>query len=95
MTQLVARDPAADWYADVPRSIARHAFLGLALMALAFGGFALWAFTAPLAAAVIAPGSFVATGRSKIVRHAEPFSRPDPDASETAPAMPPSESLRG
>ena len=36
-----------------------------------FGGFGTWAFTAPLAAAVIAQGSFVATGQNKIVQHLE------------------------
>ena len=40
-------------------------------MVLAFGGFGAWAFRAPLAAAVIAQGSFVATGRNKIIQHLE------------------------
>lgn len=71
MNDLVLHDPAADWYADVPRSIRRHALCGLLLMVLGFGGFAYWSFTAPLAAAVIAPGSFVATGRNKVVQHLE------------------------
>jgi HlyD family secretion protein len=44
---------------------------GLVLMAVAFGGFGAWAFRAPLAAAVIAQGSFVATGQNKIVQHLE------------------------
>ena len=71
MTDLVAIDPAHDWYAEVPRSIRKHAILGIALMAAAFGSFGYWSFTAPLAAAVIAQGSFVATGRNKIVQHLE------------------------
>jgi len=62
---------AAEWYDEVPRSIARHVVFGLALMASAFGGFGLWAFRAPLAAAVIAQGSFVATGQNKIIQHLE------------------------
>ncbi len=33
--------------------------------------FGTWAFTAPLAAAVIAQGSFVATGQNKILQHLE------------------------
>lgn len=67
-----ARIPdAAEWYADVPRSISGHVTFGLALMLVAFGGFGLWAFGAPLAAAVIAQGSFVATGQNKIVQHLE------------------------
>ena len=40
-------------------------------MAVAFGGFGVWAFRAPLAAAVISQGSFVATGQNKIVQHLE------------------------
>ena len=71
MAHLAAIDPAAEWWAETPRSIRRHAIAGLTLMALAFGGFGWWAFTAPLAAAVIAQGSFVATGRNSIVQHLE------------------------
>ncbi|CUH40070.1 Type I secretion system membrane fusion protein PrsE [Jannaschia seosinensis] len=71
MTDIAAYDPSADWFAEVPRSIRRHAITGLSLMVLAFGGFGYWAFTAPLASAVIAPGSFVATGRNKVVQHLE------------------------
>lgn len=62
---------AGEWYRDVPRSIRRHVIFGLSLMVVAFGGFGVWAFGAPLAAAVIAQGSFVATGRNKIVQHLE------------------------
>lgn len=60
-----------DWYDSVPRSIAKQARIGLLLMALTFGGFGAWAFFAPLAAAVIAQGSFVAIGQNKIVQHLE------------------------
>lgn len=70
MTQSPAPDPH-QWYENVPRSITRHAIFGLTLMVLAFGGFSAWAFRAPLAAAVIAQGSFVATGRNKIIQHLE------------------------
>ncbi|MEM9584310.1 MAG: HlyD family type I secretion periplasmic adaptor subunit [Pseudomonadota bacterium] len=59
------------WYAEVPRSVTRFAVLGILLMVMTFGGFGAWAFRAPLAAAVIAQGSFVATGRNKIVQHLE------------------------
>ncbi|AUM75365.1 HlyD family type I secretion periplasmic adaptor subunit [Paracoccus jeotgali] len=58
-------------YSAVPRSTRWHMLLGLLLLALSFGGFGVWAFRAPLAAAVMAPGSFVATGRNKIVQHLE------------------------
>ena len=59
------------WYAEVPRSIRWHTLVGIALTLLFFGGFGTWAATAPLASAVIAQGSFVATGSNKIVQHLE------------------------
>ncbi|WP_109313363.1 HlyD family type I secretion periplasmic adaptor subunit [Ruegeria sp. AU67] len=64
------KDPAV-WYAEVPRSIHRFVTVGLILLVVCFGGFGVWSFSAPLAAAVIAQGSFVATGRNKIVQHLE------------------------
>jgi HlyD family secretion protein len=60
-----------EWHHDVPRSIRKHAIFGILLFIIAFGGFGTWAFQAPLAAAVISQGSFVATGRNKIVQHLE------------------------
>ncbi|TKT69302.1 HlyD family type I secretion periplasmic adaptor subunit [Aquamicrobium sp. LC103] len=60
-----------EWYADVPRSISKQTIVGLALLTVCFGGFGTWAMTAPLAAAVITQGSFVATGQNKIVQHLE------------------------
>ncbi len=60
-----------EWHYDVPRSIKYQTVIGLLLIVLTFGGFSLWAFRAPLAAAVIAQGSFVATGQNKIVQHLE------------------------
>ncbi|MFP1645893.1 HlyD family type I secretion periplasmic adaptor subunit [Pontitalea aquivivens] len=62
---------AAPWYDEVPRSIRTQVIFGLLVLAMAFGGFGVWAFTAPLAAAIMAPGSFVATGRNKMVQHLE------------------------
>lgn len=59
------------WYDDVPRSVTKHIIFGLSLMIFSLGGFGLWALRAPLAAAVISQGSFVATGRNKIVQHLE------------------------
>lgn len=64
-------ETASDWYSEVPRSIRKHTIFGIVLMAIAFGGFGYWALTAPLAAAVIAQGSFVATGQNKIIQHLE------------------------
>ena len=71
MADLTANGAAEEWYADVPRSVTKHAVVGMTLLVLAFGGFGLWAFRAPLAAAVIAQGSFVATGQNKIIQHLE------------------------
>ncbi|UUV06959.1 MULTISPECIES: HlyD family type I secretion periplasmic adaptor subunit [Ruegeria] len=65
-----ANDPEV-WYAEVPRSINRLMVIGLVMLVVCFGGFGVWSFSAPLAAAVIAQGSFVATGRNKIVQHLE------------------------
>ncbi len=60
-----------EWHHEVPRSIRKHAIIGITLLVVAFGGFGAWAFRAPLAAAIIAQGSFVATGQNKIVQHLE------------------------
>lgn len=61
----------ATWYDDVPRSIRGHVIFGTFLIISAFGGFGYWATQAPLAAAVVSQGSFIATGRNKIVQHLE------------------------
>lgn len=66
-----ARTEQIEWYSEVPRSIRLHTVIGLAILFTTFGGFGLWAATAPLASAVIAQGSFVATGNNKIVQHLE------------------------
>jgi HlyD family type I secretion membrane fusion protein len=71
MRELVTVGGHDQWYKDVPRSIRSQAIFGIALLVLSFGGFGVWAFRAPLAAAVIASGSFVATGQNKIVQHLE------------------------
>ena len=60
-----------EWYAEVPRSVRRHVLFGIGLIGLAFGGFGFWAATAPLAAAVISQGTFVATGQNKVIQHLE------------------------
>ncbi len=70
MSDLTVRSQP-EWFEAVPRSVRGHAVAGVALFALAFGGFGYWAFTAPLAAAVISQGSFVATGQNKIIQHLE------------------------
>lgn len=60
-----------EWYSEVPRSIRLYSFTGFAMLIASFGGFGYWAATAPLASAVIAQGSFVATGNNKIIQHLE------------------------
>lgn len=67
----IAHIDAREWYSDVPRSVSKFVTFGLLLLGFTFGGFGLWAFRAPLAAAVISQGSFVATGSNKIVQHLE------------------------
>jgi HlyD family secretion protein len=71
MSTSVAHVHDIEWYSDVPRSIRKQVLVGLLLVAIAFGGFGTWAATAPLAAAVISAGSFVATGENKVVQHLE------------------------
>ncbi len=66
-----AEEHAVEWYSEVPRSIKLHSMVGLALIVASFGGFGYWAFAAPLAAAIIAQGSFVANGNNKIIQHLE------------------------
>jgi HlyD family secretion protein len=60
-----------EWYSEVPRSIRLYSVSGFAILIASFGGFGYWAATAPLASAVIAQGSFVATGNNKVVQHLE------------------------
>lgn len=67
----IAKVHDIQWYADVPRSIWKQTTFGVVLLAITFGGFGGWALTAPLAAAVISQGRFVATGQNKIVQHFE------------------------
>lgn len=67
----IAKVHDIEWYSEVPRSIRKQLTVGMILLFVTFGGFGVWAFTAPLAAAVIAQGSFVATGRNKVVQHYE------------------------
>jgi HlyD family type I secretion membrane fusion protein len=70
-TNATARPEDIQWYREVPRSIRRQTIWGLALLGVTFGGFGTWAATAPLAAAVVTQGSFVATGKNKIIQHLE------------------------
>jgi HlyD family secretion protein len=59
------------WYENVPRSARLPIALGFVVL-LSWGiGFGAWAAIAPLASAVVASGSFVATGQNKQVQHLE------------------------
>ncbi|MET3854602.1 HlyD family type I secretion periplasmic adaptor subunit [Rhizobium sp. OAE497] len=70
-TSLQTVNNPVEWYSEVPRSIRYHTMIGLAVLIISFGSFGFWAGTAPLASAIIAQGSFVATGNNKIVQHLE------------------------
>lgn len=54
-----------------PPPIRRLAMIGLALAALGFGGFGVWAAVAPLASAAVAPGVIAADSNRKSVQHLE------------------------
>lgn len=71
MTTTLPAPQSTDWHVGLPRSVGKYTFAGFALISLFFGGFAIWGAMAPLASAVIAQGSFVATGSNKIVQHLE------------------------
>lgn len=60
-----------DWYRDVPRGTRKPITVGILIILVTFFGFGLWAVAAPMAGAVIASGTFVATGENKIVQHLE------------------------
>ncbi|WP_028481946.1 HlyD family type I secretion periplasmic adaptor subunit [Pseudovibrio exalbescens] len=61
----------SSWYTDVPRSTIFPVVASLVVVVVTFVGFGVWAGTAPMAGAVVASGSFVATGQNKIIQHLE------------------------
>ena len=61
----------ADWYEDVPRGVHRPALIGAFILLFGVAGFGYWASMAPIDGAVVAAGSFVATGQNKVVQHLE------------------------
>ena len=64
--------PAIDkWHESVPRTARFPVAFGLSILFVAGLGFGVWATMAPLASAVVASGSFVATGQNKQVQHLE------------------------
>ncbi|MEP3275748.1 MAG: HlyD family type I secretion periplasmic adaptor subunit [Stappiaceae bacterium] len=60
-----------EWYRDVPRGTKKPITMGVVIIVVTFFGFGFWAVAAPMAGAVIASGTFVATGENKIVQHLE------------------------
>src|SRR5437763_10083610 len=60
-----------EWYRGVPLSIKWPIVAGILLLFVGCGGFGLWAALAPLNGAVVAAGTFVATGQNKLVQHLE------------------------
>ncbi|MDJ1157717.1 HlyD family type I secretion periplasmic adaptor subunit [Chelatococcus sp. SYSU_G07232] len=60
-----------EWYADVPRSTRVPVAIGLFALVFGLAGFGIWASLAPIDGAVVAPGTFVATGQNKIIQHLE------------------------
>ncbi|MEL6374573.1 MAG: HlyD family type I secretion periplasmic adaptor subunit [Pseudomonadota bacterium] len=59
------------WYTEVPRSSRVPTITGFAILFAWAGGFGYWASAAPIDGAVVASGSFVATGQNKQVQHLE------------------------
>jgi HlyD family type I secretion membrane fusion protein len=65
------KDSIGEWYRGVPLSAKWPIFTGLAMLVVWLGCFGVWAGVAPLNSAVVAPGTFVATGQNKLVQHFE------------------------
>lgn len=59
------------WHRDVPRSSRNLCLFGFSILAILGFGFGAWAVYAPLEGAVVASGSFVATGQNKHIQHLE------------------------
>jgi HlyD family type I secretion membrane fusion protein len=59
------------WHRGVPVSANLPMLVGLGILVLCLGGFGVWAGVAPLTGAVIASGTFVATGQNKLIQHLE------------------------
>ena len=59
------------WHASLPRSTKFPTMAGIVIMAVTVMGFGVWGNTAPIAGAVVASGTFVATGQNKTIQHLE------------------------
>jgi len=65
------KDGIGEWYGGVPLSAKWPIFTGLAILVVWLGCFGVWAGVAPLNSAVVASGTFVATGQNKQIQHFE------------------------
>ena len=65
------KDSIGEWHRGVPLSAKWPIFAGLAILVVGLGCFGVWAGVAPLNSAVVASGTFVATGQNKLVQHFE------------------------
>jgi HlyD family secretion protein len=59
------------WHRGLTLSARWPTLVGVGILVLWIGGFGVWAGTAPMNGAVVAPGAFVATGQNKLVQHLE------------------------
>lgn len=59
------------WHREVPQSPRHATMLGVVVLCVGVLAFGMWAAFAPLNGAVVASGSFVATGQNKQVQHLE------------------------
>lgn len=59
------------WHRTVRSNVRWPTILGLTTLIVWAGGFGVWAGIAPLDGAVVAPGTFVATGQNKQIQHLE------------------------
>jgi HlyD family secretion protein len=65
------KDSIGEWHRGVPTSAKWPILTGLAILVVWLGCFGVWAGVAPLNSAVVASGSFVATGQNKLIQHLE------------------------
>jgi HlyD family type I secretion membrane fusion protein len=59
------------WHDGIPHETHWQKLFGVFLIIVLVAGFGFWAATAPIAGAVVTSGTFVATGKNKIVQHLE------------------------
>src|SRR3982074_1358571 len=65
------KDSIGEWHRGVPLSAKWPIFTGLAILVVGLGCFGFWSGVARVNSAVVAPGTFVATGQNKLVQHFE------------------------